>query len=181
MNLSASARRLAILLKTATRSLVLCASWKLAFSGGVLHAQAPSPEYTSKGTYLAKITQFVKWPPAADPLITVGVLGDDFIGNALAGKIGVKRSKRVEDLKDCKVIFIGKSELDKLGEILAALEGTNILTVGESEDFAKLGGMIGLLMDGEQVRMEINPGAAKRAGLGIDLRLLKLASRVVSS
>jgi len=181
MNISTPPFRKVIQLETVVRFVLLCALWKLVFFGVALQAQTPAAEYAAKAAYLARITQFVKWPHASAPSITVGILGEDSIGSALEGIVSVKRSKRIEDLKDCQVIFIGKSEHDKLAGILAALQGTNILTVGESEGFAKQGGVIGLLMDGENVRMEINPGAAKRAGLGVDLRLLKLANRVVSS
>ena len=177
MNSSTSPGWSGFLWKMPVRLLVLCASWVLALG---LQAQAPA-EYAEKAAFLAKITQFVKWPPPAGSAITVGLLGEDSIGGPLAGLINVKRAKRIEDLKDCQVIFIGKAEQGRLNEILAALEGTNILTVGESEGFAKQGGAIGLIMEGDKVRMEINPGAAKRAGLGIDLRLLKLAARVFNS
>jgi len=37
------------------------------------------------------------------------------------------------------------------------------------------------VMEGEKVLFEINPGAARRSGLGFDLRLLRLAARVINS
>lgn len=106
-------------------------------------------------------------------------MGEDPFDGAL-DKMSVKRSKRIEDLKDCQIVFVAKSEQGNVSAILASLEGTSILTVGESEGFAKQGGVIGLVMEGDKVRSEINTSAARRAGLGIDLRLLKFASRVFS-
>ena len=53
--------------------------------------------------------------------------------------------------------------------------------MGESEGFAKQGGVIGILMDGDQPRLEINTAAAGRAGLIISPQLLKLAGRLFKS
>jgi hypothetical protein len=145
-----------------------------------LLAQNPIPEYTAKAGFLALFPDYVKWPTSGGGPIILGILGDDTFGGAL-DKLKPKRSKRIEDLKDCQMIFVSKSEEAKIATILASLEGTNILTVGETEGFAKKGGGIGFVIEGDKVRFEINPGAARRAGLGFDLRLLRLAVRVVNS
>lgn len=148
--------------------------------GGRVRAQAlEAPEYDLKAGYLAKFPDFIKWPAPGGP-ITVGILGEDPFGAALGGVMKVKRSKRVEDLKGCQIIFISKSEQGNVPGIIAALAGTNIMTVGDADGFVKQGGVLGFVMDGGRVRFEINTGAAKRAGLEISSRLLKLASKVGS-
>jgi hypothetical protein len=144
-----------------------------------LQAQNPVPEYTAKAGFLSLFPDYVKWPASGGGPISIGILGVDSFGGAL-DKWKPKRSNRIEDLKDCQMIFISKSEQASIAAILASLEGTNILTVGETEGFAKMGGEIGFVVDGDKVRFEINPGAARRAGLGFDLRLLRLAARVVN-
>jgi len=143
-------------------------------------AQEPTPEYKAKAGFLVRFPDYVKWPTSGGGPIRVGILGDDSFGSAL-DKLKPKRSRRIEDLKDCQMIFISKSEQAKIAAILASLEGENILTVGETEGFAKLGGEIGFVIEGDKLLFEINPGAARRAGLGFDLRLLRLAARVVNS
>ena len=65
-------------------------------------------------------------------------------------------------------------------DVLAALAGTNILTVGENEGFVKQGGVIGFAAGGDKMRFEINTGAAQRNGVEISSRLLNLASKVGS-
>jgi len=172
--------RKSFLWATIARPLLFCVFWQFVICGFVVRAEAPTPEYTQKAKFLATISDYVKWPGTGGSPITVGILGDDAFDGAL-DKMNVKRSKRVEDLKDCQIVFIAKSEQGNVSAILAILEGANILTVGESEGFAKQGGVIGLVMEGEKVHSEINTSAARRAGLGIDLRLLKFASRVFSS
>lgn len=145
-----------------------------------LLAQNPVPEYTVKAGFLALFPDYVKWPISGDGPISIGILGDDSFGGAL-DKLKPKRSKRIEDLKGCQMIFISKSEQARIAAILTSLEGTSVLTIGETEGFAKKGGGIGFVMEGDKVRFEINPAAARRAGLGFDLRLLRLAARVINN
>jgi hypothetical protein len=163
------------------RWLLLCLWWGLGLYGREARAETAAPEYAVKAAFVGKFPQFVKWPSGAGSSMTVGVLGDDPFGSALDGPFKIKRSKRVEDLKGCQIIFIAKSERGNIGAILSGLAGTNTLTVGESEGFAKQGGIIGFTFEGDKVRFEINTGAARRSGLTIDPRLLQLAVRVFNS
>ena len=50
-----------------------------------------------------------------------------------------------------------------------------MLWVGESERYVERGGAIGFFLDGQKVRFEINPKAARRAGLTVSSRLLRVA------
>jgi preprotein translocase subunit Sec61beta len=50
-----------------------------------------------------------------------------------------------------------------------------VLTVGESEAFARQGGMIRFFEEDNRLRFEINPTAAEKVGLRISSKLLKLA------
>jgi hypothetical protein len=62
--------------------------------------------------------------------------------------------------------------------ILLVLSNTNILTVGESSDFALSGGMIGFVIQDGHVQFQINKQVAKNAQLKFDPRLLKLGQVV---
>ncbi|MEA3212606.1 MAG: hypothetical protein QOE70_5663 [Chthoniobacter sp.] len=165
--------------KTIARSLLLCLFWSLAVCGNELQAQTAVPENVAKAAILAKFPDFVKWPAASGSSITFGILGDDPFSGALDSMVKVKRSRRVEDLKGCQIVFIPKS--GNVGGALSSLAGMNVLTVGESDGFAKQGGIIGFVIEGDKVRFEINTGAATRAGININSRLLKLAIRTFSS
>ena len=74
--------------------------------------------------------------------------------------------------------FISRSQVRQLPRLLAGLAGASTLTVGETEDFAREGGMITFHIEENKVRFEINAEAAQRAGLRISSQLLKLATRV---
>jgi len=54
-----------------------------------------------------------------------------------------------------------------------------VLTVGETDGFVGVGGMIGFLLQDNRVRFEINLAAAESARLKIGSRLLMLAQTVV--
>jgi hypothetical protein len=81
----------------------------------------------------------------------------------------------VEDIKECHVLFISRSETSKLDEILARLEGRNILTVSEAETFVESGGMIGFVVEKNKIRFKINTEAARRMNLTLSSKLLRLA------
>jgi hypothetical protein len=154
----------------------------LACPGFQPRALAQYSEYEVKAAFLVNFAQFVKWPAKPGVQPSIGILGDDPFGGALErvahGNIG--RSQRLEDLKGCQILFISKSERPRIGQILASLQGTGVLTVSDIEEFARKGGVIGFFMDGAKVRFEINPEAGQKAGLEISSKLMKLG-RIVNS
>jgi hypothetical protein len=74
--------------------------------------------------------------------------------------------------RDCHVLFVpaDASPAPYLRDRQAPT-----LTVGESDDFITMGGMVNFVRDGANVRFEIDAMAADRAGLRISSRLLRLA------
>ena len=56
-----------------------------------------------------------------------------------------------------------------------------MLTVGEADHFARRGGMIGFFLEDNRVRLEVNRGAAERAGLRLSSKLLAVARLVKSA
>jgi hypothetical protein len=92
----------------------------------------------------------------------------------------LRRAGRPEELRASQIVFISASEHGQLPEILKRLEGAPTLTVAEMDDFAERGGVIRFRMEGDRVRLDINPSAAARARLRISSELLKLA-RIVGA
>ena len=150
-------------------------------------------EYAVKAAFLFNFAKFVKWPAEADPneesTIPICVLGADPFGPALDSidgkvvsgrRVEVRRMKRLEPLEACRILFICKSEQERLHKILRTLKDTNVLTVGDMEGFAQIGGVINLIVVQGKVRFEINVDAAQQAGLKVSSQLLKLA-RIVSN
>jgi len=152
-------------------------------------AGEPSPgtlEYPVKAAFLYQFARFVEWPAApTGSAFCIGVLGQDPFGAALdravegkavAGRpLAVRRAHRLEGLEGCPIVFVGSSEGEGLAAVLARTARWPALTVGESDEFARGGGMVRFFVDGNHVRFEINLEAAQGAGLRLSSRLLALA------
>jgi hypothetical protein len=152
----------------------------------------PSREYQLKAVFLFNFAQFVTWPPTAfadenAPLV-IAVLGEDPFGNYLdetvrGEKVGghplvIRRYDRVEDIKDCHILFVSPSENTRMKDIIAGLRGRSILTVGETDGFAHEGGMIRFMTEQNKIHLRINLEAARAENLTISSRLLRLADIV---
>lgn len=160
---------------------------------GVDLGAAPGPdEYQVKAAFVYNFAKFVAWPPhtfsdAAAPL-TVGVLGQDPFGDGLdqifktdtvsGRRVIVKRAAAPEGLGNCQIVFISSSEKKHLSQIFKSLGRAGVLTVGEANDFARRGGVIGFTMEQSRVRFQINVDAAARAGLLVSSKLLNVATVV---
>ena len=84
----------------------------------------------------------------------------------------------VEEIKSCHILFISASEAEKYKEIFAALQGRAVLMVGDTEGFARQGGMVRFLTEEKRIRRRINLEAAKDAGLSVNSNLLRAAEIV---
>src|SRR6266581_8438806 len=147
-----------------------------------------SREYEIKAAYLYNFIKYVDWPSYGDT-ISIGVLGNDPFGTALAplnGKIVkgrrllIKHLDSVREAQQCQIIFVSSSEKQRLQEIFESLKSARVLTVGETQGFADGGGIINFIEENNKVRFEINAEAARRTGLNISSELLKLARLVKS-
>lgn len=150
-----------------------------------------SKEYQIKAAFLFHFAQFIEWPPM-NPTNTapfrIGVLGDNPFGNSLdeivkgetiANRaVSVVYSQRPEDLKNCQIVFVSKSEKGHLSHILSELNGEKILTVSECDNFNQFGGVINFYIEDGKVHFEINPDAAERENLKISSQLLRLGKIV---
>ena len=138
-------------------------------------AAAAPHEYQVKAVFLFNFGQFVEWPKqaystAVAPFV-ICILGDDpfgkIIDDVVRGEtIGphslvVKRLKSATETQDCKILFIGRSESERLGDALAAVQGQNVLTVTDIDGAEKQGAIIVLFNDKNRIRMRINVAAAK--------------------
>lgn len=178
---------MAVLEKSARLWLALFALPLVAVASATAQTAVPK-EYQLKAAFLFNFTQFVEWPPeafkASDAPFCIGILGSDPFGGALdqvvqgesihGHKLVVRRSENVEELQDCQMVFISKSEKQRAGEVLAKLNGKPTLSVGEIDGFTSHGGIINFFLQGNRVRFEINPAAAQREGIRISSQLLSL-------
>lgn len=149
-------------------------------------------ELEVKAVFLFNFAQFVEWPAEAfsdarSPIV-IGVLGDDPFGDlldeAVSGEVVknrtlvVERYDRAEQARTSHILFISPSESEKYGEIFGALQGRAVLTVGETDDFTRQGGMVRFITEERRIRLRVNLAANKAGGLTISSALLRLAEIV---
>ena len=162
-------------------------------AGGRAPASSPS-EYEIKAAFLYNFANYIEWPthvPAdSGGTFVIGVYGDDPFQNTLdravsdktinGRKIEIKHFRSSRDLKPCHILFISASEKGRTDRILNAVKDWHTLTVGETDGFARNGGIIGFFLEDKRVRFEINVKDARKAGLKVSSKLMKLA-RVVNA
>ncbi len=171
---------------------VMCVVMRLFFlCTPLLQSQtSPLPEYKIKAVFLFNFTQFVEWPGDAfnsnnDPFI-IGILGTDpfgsYIDQAVAGeKVGthpitVVRYRSVNEINNCRLLFINIADDDDLRSVLSSLNNRGVLTVSDMKGFAASGGVIGFITQNNKLRLQINISAAKAEGLNVSSKLLSVST-----
>lgn len=147
-------------------------------------------EQEVKAAFLYHFGTYVQWPEssAERDAITIAVLGDDGIveqlerflpGRTIARRpVEVRRLDSIEDLAEDELLFIGRSQNDRLGELVAAVGERPVLVVTDSPAGLDNGAMVNFQIIESRVRFEISVPAAQRAGLTLSSRLLSAALRV---
>jgi hypothetical protein len=166
----------------------------MVFSQRAWSADGPS-EYQIKAAFLFSFAHFVVWPSVPPSTtntapILIGVLGEDPFGASLdetvrneeiqGRKINIVRSRHFDDLSNCQILYISKSEADHLATIISDLQNKPILSISDMEGFAVNGGIIRLYVIGKKVRFEINQAAAINHQLKLDAQLLSLGKVIES-
>lgn len=147
-----------------------------------------------KADMLFNIVKFVQWPDGATAPrgeLTFAILGDDELASVIAAtfstrsvggrQVFVRCIRRIEDAKDCQVLYVASSETTRAAQVIETLAGKGVLTTSDVPGFAAGGGMVNFVQDNDRVRFEINPGSAERARLKISAKLLALARIVAES
>lgn len=155
-------------------------------------ASVEAGEYQIKAAFVYNLTKFADWPDASfassNAPIVIGIVGQDPFGSALNDivrgelvrhrRLVIKRLRADGELAGCHVLFISRSEKERVPQLLERLKGRPVLTVSDMDGFAEQGGMLNLLLLQDTVKMEINQEATNAAGLQISAKLLKLARLV---
>jgi len=152
-------------------------------------ARLEPTEYGLKSVFLYQFCRFMEWPQSAfsspnDPLI-IGIAGDDPFGSllkeAVEGETYHGRPIRIEhyrtprDIKRCHILFVSRSLVDQMAEILAQTTGKNVVTVGETDGFLDRGGMIALTADRNRVHVRVNASSLRAANVDVSSKLLRVA------
>ena len=163
----------------------------LALTAGLAHSshavEWQSEEYAVKAAFIYNFAEFIAWPdwPSSDHAdsFDICIIGNDPFRSAMNAlrnenirgkKVQIKRLNSASSCSHCQIVYISSSEQDRLDQILATLQGHNILTVADTADFARSGVIFNLYLEDNKVRFEVNIDAVKRSELNISSKLLRL-------
>ncbi len=148
-------------------------------------------EYELKAAFVYRLMSFVEWP--GDVLgdhLTVGFVGEGPMGDALTRSLQGKRigSRPIEvrvvrttgDMRDCNVLVVSYSDASRTRQAVAGIKDASVLTIGDGEGFARMGGVVALVPREGTFQLAINPQAAARARIKISSKLLTMAKLLSS-
>jgi hypothetical protein len=144
-----------------------------------------------KGIFVERFTRFVEWPQSALPDGAPFVVCIEGTGDTAENLFEVARSRKFKDrvcevrrvhagsdLKGCHLLYVAASEGPHLSDVMAAVSGRPILTVGDASGFADKGVLINLFQEEKLMHFEINLPAVKRSKLTFSSQLLRLGRLV---
>jgi YfiR/HmsC-like len=144
-------------------------------------------EYDVKAAFLLNFANFVEWAEPSQPQkpFFICILGDDPFGGMLdelargesmkGHPIQVRRVRRFEE--SCQILFMSAAVRNPYATLSRVSPG--VLTVGESPDFLREGGMINFVVEDRRVRFDVNLKAAERASVRLSSQLLGVARSVI--
>lgn len=150
-------------------------------------------EYLVKAAFIYNFVKFVEWPGvkaiSKQSAIDICVMGESPLLAASSVFKAASTSKLAlslvpeNDIKaaigHCHVLFISESEAGRMHDILAALKGSPVLTVSDTDGFAEKGGMIGFVMSDSKIKVVVNTKSVTQAGMRVDAQLLEIALKVI--
>jgi len=173
-------------------SRVLCAA-VTAFAVGAVPPQsaAGADTFTAavlKAAFLYNFAKFTEWPSdslAPGQRLSLCVVGDSAVADALEETIkgraveGHELTVRVVKtdglLRSCHMLYVSGLDAKQSAQLLEALKGAPVFTVGDGDKFAETGGVAQLILENDRMRFAINVTSARRARLNLSSKLLSLA------
>ncbi|MDQ3015591.1 MAG: YfiR family protein [Bacteroidota bacterium] len=161
----------------------------LLFSTSAKTQTLSASEYQIKAVFLYNFSHFIDWPETAfensyDPFV-IGIIGSDPFGPYLEQSIKyerirshimeVKHFDNIRDANKCHMLYINLQDPEEIKQALAAMSGRPILTVGDSPNFIRWGGLVRFYTEESKIRLEINNTVAKARKLQISSKLLRVA------
>lgn len=149
-------------------------------------------EYEVKLALVYNVARFVTWPIRREHLseLSFCVYGSDPFGPIIEGIRGRKVRDRVivvarvdtsmSDTERCDVLFVARSESEKVARVLERTADLPILTISDAPGFASAGGIVELQSRDSRVGFVINQSAYQNAELTVSSQLLQLATVVTA-
>jgi hypothetical protein len=158
--------------------------WWVAGSGW---AQTPK-ESDVEAAYLFNFAKFMHTPVHTPDSFTICIVGKSPLSGTLGAitaneQIDGRRLKVIstatsDNARNCDIAFLSDSEGPRIDKDLAALAGSNVLTVSNAGGFLQHGGMIQFALMQNRVRFSVNLDAVNKEKITLSSELLKVAMSV---
>lgn len=144
-----------------------------------------------QANFIYNIAKMVEWkdPSMLKGNFVIGVMGGSNLYQELIKKyatkaigkqpIEVRKLPRSADVPGCQILFIGRTELAMVPEVIRRLEGRNTLIITEYPDALEDGAVVNFVPADQQVEYELSMINARKHGLQVGAMLKNLAYRVV--
>ena len=134
--------------------------------------------YQVKAAFLYNFVTFTTWPAAAlatptDPLRICVFKNDELAaevdatvrGETIDGHpIVVDRVAAPDEAARCHVLFVPRTESFHEAGLLDAVKQSPVLTIGESDQFLRDGGIVNFVIENGRVRFDVNQRDARDHG-----------------
>ena len=166
---------------------VLPLCWLL-FLGYVPLTQAEQPsEYRLKVAFLYNFSTYTEWPSLPDQVLNLCIYGEDPFGENLQHlqhkkahehEIVIRHTRNTEDLPSCQIVFITRSSIDNLSDIVKQLDEMPILTIADTPGASQQGVILNMAIKEGKATFEANVAIAKRNRLKLSSQLLRFATEI---
>ncbi len=141
-----------------------------------------------KTAFVYNFLKFVSWPKFLGDTLHLCVVGKTALKSylpALNGRFIKNRVLKVtviegEPLSSCQALFVGSLSSNKLKFLLEEAKHESVLTISDLPGFLKNGGIIEIFQVNNRLAFGVNLIAARKSGLKLSSRLLKLAKMVIT-
>ena len=147
-----------------------------------------------RAAFMYNFAKFTEWPanviPRDQPMVfcvtddapMAEALEQIVKGRAVGGHaLAVRRVGLDSGVRACHLLYASGLDAKRANELLGTVEHLPVLTVGDFERFAQMGGVASFFVEDGKMRFAINIDSAQRAGLRVSSKLLMLARIVRSS
>lgn len=147
--------------------------------------QAQEDERAVRAAFVFNLTKYVSWPQGHQDHLGLCVSGGGAMGpvlkQVLEGKVTDGRRINVLlrpteiELRDCDMLYVEESSASRIRAALDRIRSKAVLTVGDTDQFTRSGGMVALVRSGDQIEIHVNLDSVHSQRLQMSSRLLNLA------
>jgi hypothetical protein len=171
--------------------------WRRLLLAGLVASLMPSSaaaesENQVKAAFLFNFARYVEWPASAFPgetapvrlCLLTGSAFQQVVTDAVSGRsvgrrpVAVEKVEGLEAAAGCHLLFLDDAGAWPASRVAERLAELAVFTISDDAGFAAEGGIANFILVDSKIRFEINPSAARRAGLKISSSLLRLAKLV---